>query len=75
MRSRITLGGLVGEGDGHDAPGFDAVFLDEIGDAVGEHAGLAGARAGQHEHRPRVVVTACCWEGLRVVEKGHIDQR
>ena len=42
-------GGFVGEGDGEDAPGGDALLLDEVGDAVGEDAGLAGAGAGEDE--------------------------
>ena len=43
---------LVGEGDGHDAPGGDVQLGHEVGDAVGEHARLAAARPGEHEHRP-----------------------
>jgi hypothetical protein len=43
-------GGLVGEGDGEnisrrDAPG------DEVGDAERDDAGLAGAGAGEDQHR------------------------
>ncbi len=45
------VGGLVGEGDGEDGVGRDAALLDEIGDAVGDDAGLAGAGAGEDEHR------------------------
>ena len=44
------LGGLVGEGDGEDGVGRDAALLNEIGDAVGDDAGLAGAGAGEQEH-------------------------
>ena len=33
--------GLVGEGDGQDLPGTDALVVDHVRDAVGEHAGLA----------------------------------
>ncbi len=44
-------GRLVGEGDGHDTPGGDAELPHQPGDAVGEHAGLATARPGQHQHR------------------------
>ena len=43
--------GLVGEGDGEDLPGRRQVLLDDVGDAVGQHAGLAGAGAGQHQQR------------------------
>ena len=45
-------GGLVGEGDGEDPLGRDAVPVDQRGDPHGEHAGLARARAGEHQHRP-----------------------
>ena len=39
---RLHLGrGLVGEGDGDEAEGRDAPFLDQVGDAVGQHPGLA----------------------------------
>ena len=35
--------GLVGEGDGKYAPGSHSALFDEVGDAVGDDAGLAGA--------------------------------
>ena len=44
-------GGLVGEGDGEDGIRRDALRLNEIGDAVGDDAGLARAGAGQDEQR------------------------
>ena len=43
-------GGLVGEGDGEDVSRRDA-FGDEVGDAERDDAGLAGAGAGQDQHR------------------------
>jgi hypothetical protein len=46
------FGGLVGEGHGHDGGSRHAHFLNQIGDAIGEHAGLAAARPGQHQHWP-----------------------
>ena len=46
------VGGLVGEGDGQDLERRDTLVLDEVGDAVGEHAGLARARAGHDEKGP-----------------------
>ena len=46
-------GGLVGEGDRQDLVGAHAQLADQVGDALGEHAGLAGAGAGQHQHRPK----------------------
>ncbi len=44
-------GGLVGEGDGEDGVGSDALFLDEPGDAAGDDAGLAGAGSGEDQQR------------------------
>ena len=42
---------LVGEGDGEDLAGPGAAEAEDVGDPHGEHAGLAGAGAGQHQHR------------------------
>ena len=42
-------GGLVGEGDGHDAAGVDADYLHQVGDAVGDDARLAAAGPGEDE--------------------------
>ena len=44
-------GRLVGEGDGEDLRGEGAAGGKDMGDAGGEHAGLAGAGAGQHQNR------------------------
>ena len=44
-------GGLVGEGDGEDVAGPDAL-LEQVGDAAGDDARLAAAGAGQDEQRP-----------------------
>ena len=43
---------LVGEGDGEDLPGLGAAGGQQMGDAGGEHARLAGAGAGQNQNRP-----------------------
>ncbi len=43
-------GGLVGEGDGEDLAGEGAVGEQDMGEAGGEHARLAGAGSGQHQH-------------------------
>ena len=45
------VGGLVGERDGEDAERADALLLDEVGDAMGEHPGLARAGAGDDQQR------------------------
>ena len=45
------LRGLVGEGDGQQLAGARAPGLHEPGDAMGEHARLARAGAGQDQQR------------------------
>ena len=44
--------GLVRERHGEDAVRRRALDLDDPGDAVREHARLAAAGAGEHQHRP-----------------------
>ena len=44
-------GGLVGEGDGQDLPRPGAPCGQDMRQPRGQHAGLAGARARQHQHR------------------------
>ena len=39
---------LVGEGQGQDVPGFEAVLLQQIGYLVGQHTRLARASSGYH---------------------------
>ncbi len=43
---------LVGEGDGEDLRRPGTARVDEMGEAGGERRGLAGAGAGEDEHRP-----------------------
>lgn len=68
--------GLVGEGDGEDRARVDVAGAEQVGDAVGEHAGLAGAGAGDDEQRPAVVLDGGALllvephEELRGVEHG-----
>ena len=50
-RCCISLGRLVGKGDGQDAIGGDAM-PDQLGDAVGDHSGLARAGPRQDQQRP-----------------------
>ena len=45
-------GGLVGEGDGEDLRRIGLAGGDQVRDPGREHAGLAGAGAGEHENRP-----------------------
>ena len=43
--------GLVGEGDRENFGGRARPGVEDVGDAGGQHARLAGAGAGQHQHR------------------------
>ena len=43
---------LVGEGDGEDLPRTRTAGGEDMGEAGGQDAGLAGAGAGKHEHGP-----------------------
>ena len=43
---------LVGEGDGEDFAGPGPALAEDVGDAAGQHAGLAGAGARQYQDRP-----------------------
>src|SRR5262249_53447150 len=49
---RHLLRRFVGEGDGADSTGIDALVFDEETDSPGETAGLSRAGAGQYQHRP-----------------------
>ena len=60
---------LVGEGDGQNLAGPGAAGGEDMGDAHGEHAGLAGAGAGQHQHR---AVERLDREPLLRIEPGQI---
>ena len=60
---------LVGEGDRQNLAGPGAAGGEDMGDAHGEHAGLAGAGAGQHQHR---AVERLDREPLLRVEPGEI---
>ena len=62
--------GLVGEGDGQDLAGVDVAGGQQVGDPVGQHAGLARARAGDDEQRLTLVDHrgSRCW-GLRPCEQ------
>ncbi len=62
---------LVGEGDGEDVRRPRAAEAQDVGDAGGEHARLAGAGAGKHQHRP---VEALDREALLGIEPGQIGR-
>ena len=61
-------GGLVGKGHRQDPVGVHALFLDQVGDAVGEDARLARAGAGQHEHGPVGGAHGLLLGGVQTVE-------
>ncbi len=61
-------GGLVGEGYGDDVLRADAALLDQVGDLAGDHAGLAGAGAGEHQHGAADIVHGFLLPGI---ESGH----
>ena len=42
---------LVGEGDGEDFAREGLALVQDMGEAGGQHPGLAGAGAGEHQHR------------------------
>ncbi len=61
--------GLVGEGHGEDVLGRDAADADQVGDAVRQHAGLAAARAGEHEQRTLGGLDRGALFGIQTLEK------
>ncbi len=58
---------LVGEGDGEDLPREGAPRAEDMGEPRRQHARLARAGAGQHQHRP---VDRLDRRALRLVEPG-----
>ena len=54
-------GSLVGEGDGENLAGGRAVGCEQVGDAVGEHAGLAGAGTATMSRGEPECSTASSW--------------
>ena len=63
---------LVGEGDGEDFRGPRAAEVEDVGDAGGQHAGLAGAGAGQHQHRAVQGLDRLALFGVEVGEIGRV---
>ena len=61
---------LVGEGDREQLAGKGAAGRQDMGEAGRQHPGLAGAGAGQHQHRP---VDRLDGAALRLVEAGKVD--
>ncbi len=68
--------GLVGEGDREDLPRVDPALGQQVGDAVGEHPGLAGTGPGDDEQRRTGVHDGGALLGVQPVEqRGGVDDR
>ncbi len=65
------LGGLAGERQRQDLVGLGAAGLDPVDDRLDERRGLAGARPGEDQQRPALVVDDAL---LVLVEGGHVDR-
>ena len=63
------VGGLVGEGDGEDLEGRDALLLDEPRDAVREHARLARSGARDDEKGTPGMSHCLTLDGVQVLEQ------
>ena len=63
--------GLVGECDGHDVARRDVPHPNEIRRAMRQHARLAGAGPGQHQHRAIRGLNCLSLLGIQVGEKIH----
>ena len=61
---------LVGEGDGEDLVRAGAAGVQQVGDAGGQRPGLAGAGAGEHQHRAVERLDGGALGGVEVVEVG-----
>ena len=61
---------LVGEGDGEQFGRESAACRDRKGEPGGQHAGFAGSRAGEHQHRP---VDRLDSPALRIIEAAEVE--
>ena len=66
---------LVGEGDGEDFRRARAAEAEDMGDARGQHARLAGAGAGEHQHRAVERLDRLALLGVQPGEIGRGDGR
>ena len=64
------VGGLVGEGDGQQLEGRDAVLFDEVGDPVCQHAGLARSGARHQQQRAVGVHDGLSLGGVQTFQQG-----
>ena len=65
-RVRISSAALLVKVTARIRSGVGRSLADEIGDAMGDDAGLAGARTSQDQQRPIGLSTASCCSGLRL---------
>ena len=62
------LGGFPGESDAEDAVAGYAAFRDQMGGAVGDGAGFAGAGAGDNQQGAVLVLDSALLVGVQVVQ-------
>ncbi len=62
------VGGLVGEGYREDAVGSGVALGHQVGDTITQHAGLAGAGAGENQGRAVRRQDRFALRGIEVVE-------
>ena len=65
-------GRLVGEGDGEDLAGPGLAGRQDMGEARGQHARLAGAGAGQHQQRAIDRLDRGALLGVQALEIGRL---
>ena len=68
-------GRLVGEGDRQDVLRRHILVEEEMGDPIGNHPGLAGAGAGQHQERPFGVLYRLKLAGVHGMKIEHVKPR
>ena len=66
---------LVGEGDGEDLPRPRAAGGEDMGEAGGQHTGLAGAGPGEHQHGPVERLDGLALLGIEPFEIGRGRRR
>ena len=70
------LGGrLVGEGDGQDVERRQTVAVDEVGDAVGQHPGLARSGPGHHQQGAADVGDGVALGRVQALQQGGCRRR
>ena len=69
---RHLPGGLVREGDRQDLAGRHPAFADQIGDPVGQGAGLSGACPGDDQHRTLGSKDRLSLDVVEAVEEGDV---